>query len=105
MSPMKRLAKVKQVVAPLAVSPPAKVAGAKRAVKFAAFSVIGTVLANAAALAATGLVGIQAPTEIVTVVSLLSGSVAAGIHKAINWQAVGLDVPEPPSPTINYPTQ
>lgn len=74
---------------------PARAAGVKRATKFAAFSIAGTVLANAAALAAAGLAGIHAPTETVAVISLLAGSVAAGIHKSINWVELGVDAPEP----------
>ena len=85
------------------VKGPARTAGVKRATKFAAFSIVGTVLANATALAATALVGVHAPAETISVVSLLAGSVAAGVHKSINWVELGVDVPPAPDVTIEAP--
>lgn len=87
-----------------AVAKPARTAGVKRAVKFAGFSIVGTLLANAAAIAATFLMGINAPVEVVSITSLLAGSIAAGVHKSINWVEAGVEPPPaPPPPTLQYP--
>ncbi len=75
----------------------------RRAIKFAGFSVVGTVLANAAALAATALMGIDAPVPVVSVVSLLAGSVAAGVQKSMSWKDTGVEPPSPTTPTLPYP--
>lgn len=85
------------------VSKEARTAGIRRALKFTAFSIVGTVLANAAALAATALVGIDAPLAIVSVVSLLAGSVAAGVQKSISWKDTGVEMPPPTTPTLQFP--
>ncbi len=97
---MAEKAPVRRRIRRAAAKGPARTAGVKRATKFALFSVVGTVLANATALAATALVGFNAPAETISVVSLLAGSVAAGIHKSINWVELGVDTPPEPDLTL-----
>lgn len=98
----RRAARVR-TVARRATRKPARTAGIKRAAKFAGFSVLGTILANAGAIVAMVLMGVNAPTELIAVTGLLAGSVAAGVYKAVNWVDTGVEMPPPPTPTLNYP--
>lgn len=90
--------------AKVAVSKPARAAGAKRAGKFVVFGVLGTVLVNGGAIVATLLVGLHLPIEFVSVASLLAGSVAAGVQKSISWVDTGVELPPPTQPTLANPS-
>lgn len=81
------------------ISPEARRAGIKRALKTTGFNVLGFLLVNAAAIAAAFFIGIKFGHEIATVLSLVIGAIAMGVQKSISWVDTGFD----PEQTLTVP--
>ena len=84
---------------------PKRQAVLSRIIKVTAYQVLAAVLVNAAALAGFVFLKFHLDPTTVTLASFLVTSVAAGIHKGINWQEVGIQDPGiPQTPPVKSGT-
>lgn len=78
-----------------------KRAAVVRALKIGAYYIFGYVLAVAAFFVVYLLTDKAVDQVIVQITGFIVASITGGIHKAINWQAVGIDPSTLPAPTVD----
>jgi hypothetical protein len=87
------MTRLKPVALPPAEAAARKRASYKRAVKVAAFTVLGMLLAQGVAILAYVLVKLDVDAAAVVVVTPIAAGAIGGIAKHVNWQAAGVAPP------------